>query len=64
MKPSVKSEINNCIYELNSIVRELNSISSEIRSSISGINTVRYTRGLENSAERYRKAAQKLSQIK
>jgi SLT domain-containing protein len=64
MGNNVKNEIDSCIRELNYIVRELDSISNEVKSSISGINTVRYTRGLENSANRYRKAAQKLGRIK
>lgn len=64
MSSNVKGEIESCIRELNSIVRELESISSQVKSSISGVNTVRYTRGLENSANKYRKAAQKLGRIK
>lgn len=64
MNRNVKSELESCIRELYSIARELDSISNDVKTSISGINTVRYIQGLENSANKYRKAAQKLEKIK
>lgn len=64
MNSNVKSELESCIRELYSIARELDSISNDVKTSISGINTVRYIQGLENSANKYRKAAQKLEKIK
>ena len=64
MNSSLRRELNSCINELNSIVRELNSVSNEISSCISGMNTRKYTQALENSATKYKKAANKLSRIK
>lgn len=64
MNSSLKREINSCINELNSIVRELNSVSSEIKNCIGGMNTGKYTMALENSASKYKKAANKLSRVK
>ncbi len=64
MNASLKRELNSCINELNSIVRELNSVSGEINNCISGMNTRKYTRALESSATKYKKAANKLSRIR
>lgn len=64
MDRSLRNEINGCITELNAIIRQLNSISNDVTNNISGMNTAKYTRGLEKSAEKYQKAANKLSKIK
>lgn len=64
MNSSLRREINSCINELNSIVRELNNVSNEINGCISGLNTKKYTQALENSAAKYKKAANKLGMIK
>lgn len=64
MNSSLRKELNSCITELNSIVRELNSVSGEIKGCISGMNTNKYTRALENSATKYKKAVTKLSRIR
>ena len=64
MDSSLRNEINYCISELNSIVRQLNGVASDITQNISGVNTRKYTRSLENSASKYQKAANKLRKIK
>lgn len=64
MNQSLRTELNDCIYELNSIIRELYDVSYDITRSISGMNTKKYTRSLEKSAEKYQKAVNKLNEIK
>lgn len=64
MDSSLGNEINGCVSELQSIVRQLYSVSSDIKDSISGMNTNKFTNGLERSAEKYQKAANKLKKIK
>lgn len=64
MDYAVQSEINSCIRELRSIASELEDAASEVTASINGMNTRKYTNALYNSAKKYRKAADKLSNIK
>ncbi len=64
MNSYLRTEIDECISELNSIVRQLYNVSYDIKHNISGMNTRKYTRGLEKSAEKYQRAANKLSNIK
>lgn len=64
MSSNIQPEIDSCIRELNAIVRELEAISDELKESITGINTVRFTKGLEYSAGKYQKAARTLSMIR
>lgn len=63
MNQSLRNEIDDCIYELNSIIRQLHDVSYDITHSISGMNTKKYTRSLEKSAEKYQKAVNKLYDI-
>ncbi len=64
MEHSLRIELDNCISELRSIVRQLNGVSSDIKDSVIGMNTNKFTKELEKSAEKYKKAANKLSKIK
>lgn len=64
MDRSLQNELNGCIAELQSIVRQLYAVSGDIRDSISGMNTRKFTNGLERSADKYQKAANKLKKIK
>lgn len=64
MNKNLRAEIDDCIAELNAIIRQLNSVSSDITRNISGMNTGKYTRSLEKSAEKYQKAVNKLYKIK
>lgn len=63
MDKDLRNEIDYCIYELNSIIRQLYSVSGDISKNISGMNTRKYTRELENAADKYRKAVNKLYKI-
>ena len=64
MNRYLRNEIGDCISELNSIIRQLYSVSNDISRNISGMNTKKYTRSLEKSAEKYQKAVNKLYKIK
>ena len=64
MNSSLRYEINECINEINSIVSQLRQVANDIEQNISGMNTGKYTRGLEASADRYKKAADKLRKIR
>ena len=64
MNQSLRNEINSCIIELNSIIRQLHSVSNDITQNISGMNTKKYTRSLEKSADKYQKAVNKLYKIR
>lgn len=64
MNRYLRNEIDDCISELNSIIRQLYGVSNDISRNISGMNTKKYTRSLEKSAEKYQKAVNKLYKIK
>ena len=64
MNSSLRYEIDECINEINSIVRQLRQVANDIEQNISGMNTGKYTRGLETSADKYKKAADKLRKIR
>ncbi len=64
MDRSLRNELNSCVTELQAIVRQLYAVSSDITDSISGMNTRKFTNGLERSADKYQKAANKLKKIK
>lgn len=64
MNRSLRNEIDDCISELNSIIRQLYGVSYDITQNISGMNTTKYTRSLEKSADKYQKAVNKLYKIK
>lgn len=57
-------EIIDCISELESIVNQLYAVSDDIEKSVKGMNTYKYRRALEKSAEKYKRAANKLKKIK
>ena len=63
MEQSLRNELNSCIRELHSISTALESAAEEVRCSISGMSTWYYTYALEQCAESYRKAANKLNNI-
>ena len=61
---SVYSDIRECETELRSIARELEDVADDLKDAIIGMSLFKYTWTLENCAEKYRKAANKLSRIK
>ncbi len=64
MDASLRRELDYCINELNSIVRQLNSVSADVSGSIQGLDTRKYVRTLEDTAEKYNKAVKKLNKIR
>ena len=64
MDSALKSELRSCIQELYAIANELEDAAGEVTNSISGMNTKKYTNTLYDCAKKYRKAANKLSNIK
>lgn len=63
MEQSLRNELDSCIRELHGIAAALESAAEEVRCSISGMSTWYYTFALEQCAESYRKAANKLDRI-
>lgn len=63
MEQSLRNELDSCISELRGIACALDSAAEEVRCSISGMSTWYYTFALEQCAESYRKAANKLDSI-
>lgn len=60
----LRYELDRCITELYQVAAALEDAADEVGRSIQGMSTRQYTNSLYNSADRYRRAANKLARIK
>ncbi len=63
MDNNLRYEIDRCIRELRSIVEELYDVARAFDESVDGFHTSIHTSVLKNYAEKYSRAANKLSNI-
>lgn len=64
MDSYVKAELSGCIRELNAIAAALEDAADEVKAGVQGMSTWQYTNALYRCAEKYRRAASKLSKIR
>ena len=64
MDAALRNELDSCISELRDIARVLDQQANEVTGSIQGMSTQKYTNALHRYAENYRRAANKLSNIR
>lgn len=64
MKFDLQYDILDCITELNRIAEELKAAALDIQRSIVGIDTQKTVKGLNDAADKYKRAAENLRKIR